>query len=283
MVSGQSGKIRSDIAWSTPDRITIRGKDLPGEILGKMSLADFSYFQLTGNEPTAGQSRVYNAILIALVEHGLTPSALAARLTYAGAPESLQAAVAAGLCGLGSVFVGTTEGAALMLNQALAEDDGTLDLSDTAARIVADFRARDAIIPGLGHPFHKPIDPRTPRLFEIAAESGLAGRYVELIQRVGHEAEKSLGKPLPVNVTGAIAALTAELGIPPRIVRGLGVMARAIGLVGHLLEESTQPLALELWHRTDNEASAHLRPHPSHAAPATAHRSGGPRPLNEPT
>jgi citrate synthase len=88
---------------------------------------------------------------------------------------------------------------------------------------------------------------------------------------------------LPVNVTGAIAALTAELGIPPRIVRGLGVMARAIGLVGHLLEESTQPLALELWHRTDNEASAHLRPHPSHAAPATAHRSGGPRPLNEPT
>jgi citrate synthase len=130
-----------------------------------------------------------NAILIALVEHGLTPSALAARLTYAGAPESRQAAVAAGLCGLGSVFVGTTEGAAVMLNQALAEDDGTLDLSVTAARIVADFRARDAIIPGLGHPFHKPIDPRTPRLFEIAAESGLAGRYVDLIQRVGHEAE----------------------------------------------------------------------------------------------
>jgi citrate synthase len=170
-----------------------------------------------------------------------------------------------------------------MLNHALAEDDGTLDLSDTAARIVADFGARDAIIPGLGHPFHKPIDPRTPRLFEIAAENGLAGRYVELIQLVGHEAEKSLGKPLPVNVTGAIAALTAELGIPPRIVRGLGVMARAIGLVGHLLEESTQPLALELWHRTDNEASAHLRPHPPHTAPVTAHRSGGPGPLNEPT
>jgi citrate synthase len=282
-VSGQPGKIRSDIAWSTPDQITVRGKDLPGEILGKMNLAEFSFFQLTGNEPTTGQSRVYNAILIALVEHGLTPSALAARLTYAGAPESLQAAVAAGLCGLGSVFVGTTEGAAVMLNHALAEDDGTLDLSDTAARIVADFGARDAIIPGLGHPFHKPIDPRTPRLFEIAAENGLAGRYVELIQLVGHEAEKSLGKPLPVNVTGAIAALTAELGIPPRIVRGLGVMARAIGLVGHLLEESAQPLALELWHRTDNEASAHLRPHPPHTAPVTAHRSGGPGPLNEPT
>jgi citrate synthase len=120
-------------------------------------------------------------------------------------------------------------------------------------------------------------------LFEIAVESGLAGRYVDLIQRVGHEAEKSLGKPLPVNVTGAIAALTAELRIPPHIVRGLGVMARAIGLVGHLLEESTRPLALELWHRADNEASAHLRPHPSHAAPTTAHRGDGAGPLNEPT
>jgi citrate synthase len=282
-VSGQSGKIRSDIAWSTPDRITIRGKDLPGEILGKMNLGEFSFFQLTGTEPTAGQSRVYNALLIALVEHGLTPSALAARLTYAGAPESLQGAVAAGLCGLGTVFVGTTEGAAMMLSQALAEDDRTADLSAVAARIVADFRARNAIIPGLGHPFHKPIDPRTPRLFEIAAESGLAGRYVELIQLVGSEAEKSLGKSLPVNVTGAIAALTGELGIPPHIVRGLGVMARAIGLVGHLLEESTQPLALELWHRTDNEASAHLRPHTSPTTPATTHRSSGARPLNEPT
>jgi citrate synthase len=196
MASGQPGRIRSDIAWSTPDRITIRGKDLPEEILGKMSLAEFSFFRLTGNEPTAGQSGVYNAILIALAEHGLTPSALAARLTYARAPESLHAAVAAGLCGLGSAFVGTTEGAAVMLNQALSEDDGTPGLSDTAARIVADFRARDAIISGLGHPFHKPIDPRTPRLFEIAAESGLAGRYIELIQRVGHGAEKSQGQAI---------------------------------------------------------------------------------------
>jgi citrate synthase len=233
---------------------------LPGDILGHMSLADLSFLQLTGREATLQQSRVYDAVLITLVEHGLTPSALAARLTYAGAPESLQAAVAAGLCGLGSVFVGTTEGVATMLDRALASDDGTLDLNEAAAAIVADFQARAAIIPGLGHPFHKPIDPRTPRLFEIAGDNGLAGRHVELMQRIEGEAKRVMGKNLPINATGAIGALTGELGLPPKVVRGLGVMARAIGLVGHLLEESEQPLALELWRRADDEASAHLRP-----------------------
>jgi citrate synthase len=257
--------IRSDIAWSTADRITIRGRDLPSEILGHMSLADLSFLQLTGREATPEQSQVYNAILIALVEHGLTPSALAARLTYAGAPESLQAAVAAGLCGVGSVFVGSMEGTAQMLAEALAGDDGTLDLAETAAGIVAGFRASGTIIPGLGHPFHKPIDPRTPRLFEIAADNGLAGRHVELMQLIGREAERVSGKSLPINATGAIGALTGELGLAPKMVRGLGVMARAIGLVGHLMEESERPLALELWHRADDEASAHLRPAGSEA------------------
>jgi citrate synthase len=253
--------IRSDIAWSTSDRIVVRGRDLPGEILGHMNLADFSFLQLTGREATPEQSRVYNALLITLVEHGLTPSVIAARMTYAGAPESLQAAVAAGLCGLGSVFVGTTEGAASMLHTALA--DGSTDLPAVAAEIVAGFRDRKAIIPGLGHPLHKPIDPRTPRLFAIAQENGLSGRYVALMRLVGAEAERVYDRELPINATGAIGALTNELGLPPKVVRGLGVMARAIGLVGHILEGSEQPMAVELWQRADDEASAHLRPRTS--------------------
>jgi citrate synthase len=253
--------IRSDIAWSAPDSITVRGHDLTGEILGHMDLADFSFLHLTGRRATPEQARVYNALLITLVEHGLTPSAIAARLTYAGAPESLQAAVAAGLCGLGTVFVGTTEGSARMLTEALDPDGGDVDrdLDAAAVEIVAGFRERKQLVPGLGHPFHKPIDPRTPRLFDIAAENGLSGRYVDLVQRVGAEATRVSGRDLPVNATGAIGALTCELGLPWRMVRGLGVMARAIGLVGHILEESEQPLAIELWQRADDEASAHLR------------------------
>jgi citrate synthase len=253
-------QIRSDIAWSTADRITVRGLDLPGEILGHMDLAEFSFLQLTGRRPSAGEGRVYTALLITLVEHGLTPSALAARLTYAGAPEAMQAAVAAGLCGLGSVFVGTTEGSAAMLAEALTGDDGSADLDEVAARVVAGFRERRALVPGVGHPTHKPVDPRTLRLFEIAEKEGYSGRYVDLMTRIGAEASRAYGRDLPVNATGAIGALSCEIGLPLKAVRGLGVMARAMGLVGHILEESEQPMAIELWQRTDDEASAHLKP-----------------------
>ncbi|MEU9063652.1 citryl-CoA lyase [Streptomyces sp. NPDC048430] len=206
------------------------------------------------------EDRVYTALLITLVDHGVTPSALAARLTYAGAPEAMQAAVAAGLCGLGSVFVGTTEGSAAMLTEGLAGLDGNGDLDEIAARVVAGFREQRAFVPGVGHTLHKPIDLRTPRLFEIAEAEGLSGRYVDLMNRIGAEATRAYGRDLPVNATGAIGALSWEIGLRLRAVRGLGVMARAIGLVGHILEESERPMAIELWQRVDTEASAHLKP-----------------------
>jgi len=258
-MTSKTAVIRSDIGFSTPDRIMVRGKDLPNEILGHMNLGDFAYFQLTGKIATDNQSRVFNAMLITLVEHGITPSALVARLTYAGAPESLQGAVAAGLCGLGTVFVGTTEGAARMLYEALDGAAPDADLGAIAKRTVAAFRERKQIIPGIGHPLHKPIDPRTPRLFQIAADNGMKGRYIALMELIGAEAERASGKVLPINATGAIGAICCEFGFPWKIVRGFGVMARAIGLVGHILEESETPMAHEIWHRMEDEASAHLR------------------------
>lgn len=252
--------IRSDIAWSTRDRIVVRGRSLPDELLGSLNLGDFAFLQLTGNVPTPEQSRLFNAILVTLVEHGLTPSALAARLTYTGAPEAMQAAVAAGLCGLGSVFVGSMEGAARMLYAALPKGEAAGDLDALAREVVAGYRARREILPGLGHPIHKPIDPRTPRLFAIAAECGMAGPYVALIQKIAAEAERAAGKPLPVNATGAIGAICCELGFPWTVVRGFGVMARAVGLVGHIMEEAERPIAQEIWLRTEEEATAHVRP-----------------------
>ncbi|SIT40514.1 Citrate synthase [Paraburkholderia ribeironis] len=254
--------IRTDIAYSTPDRIVVRGKDLPNEVLGHMNLGDFAFLQLTGKAATREQSAMFNAILITLVEHGMTPSAIAARMTYAGAPESLQAAVAAGLCGLGSVFVGSMEGACRMLSEALPDAQGGAahaDLEQIARDTVAAYRARGASVPGLGHPLHKPVDPRTPRLFQLAAENGMSGAYVRLMQLIGAEAERVSGKSLPINATGAIGAICCEFGFPWRIVRGFGVMARAIGLVGHLMEEGEKPMAIEIWQRIEDEASAHLR------------------------
>jgi citrate synthase len=235
--------IRSDLGWSTRERIVVRGKDLPRDILGTLNLGDMAWFELTGSFPNEKQSRMFNAMAVTLVEHGVTPSALAARLTYLGAPEAMQAAVAAGLCGLGSVFVGSMEGCAKMLSEAIRE-------SKEAKAVVAETQR----IPGLGHPLHKPADPRTVRLFEIARETGFYGQYCALIEAIGKM------KGLPVNATGAIGALACELGLDWRAVRGIGVMARAIGLVGHLLEESRRPMAGAVWHQVEEQASRHLKP-----------------------
>jgi citrate synthase len=229
--------IRSDLGWSTVERIVVRGKDLPGEILGTLNLGDMAFFELTGKVPDEKQSRLFNAMAVTLVEHGITPSALAARLTFLGAPEAMQAAVAAGLSGLGSVFVGSMEGAAKMLSS-----------GKTAREIIAENKR----IPGLGHHLHKPIDPRAVRLFEIARETGYYGKYCALMEAIGKE------KAMVVNATGAIGALACELGLDWRAVRGIGVMARAVGLVGHLLEESRQPMAEEIWHQVEEQATRHI-------------------------
>ena len=242
-------KLRSELGWSTADRIVVRGKDLPREILGHMNLGDMAFLELTGRAPSANESKLFNAMVVTLVEHGITPSALAARLTYLGAPEAMQAAVAAGLCGLGSVFVGSTEGCAKMLFEEIPDPKAMIDLGKAAKRIAAERKR----IPGIGHPVHKPTDPRTPRLFEIARECGFYGKYCELMERIAAE------KKLPLNATGAIGALACEMGFDWKVCRGLGVMARAVGLVGHILEESRQPIAQEVWFRTEDEATRHLR------------------------
>jgi citrate synthase len=259
MSTSRRRSLRTDIAWSEVDRITVKGHDLCRDILGKLSLGDVAFLELTDRLPTPRESVMFNAVAVTLVEHGLTPSALAARMTYTGAPEAMQAAVAAGLCGLGSVFVGSMETAARMLQEALPEPSADADLDALAARIVDRFRQERSTIPGIGHTLHKPIDPRTPRLFEIAAETGYDGAYVALMQRIAQRAEQVHGKSLPVNATGAIGAIASELRLPWRIVRGIGVLARAIGLVGHILEEMREPMAYEIKRRAEEEATAHLR------------------------
>ncbi len=226
------------MGWSTPERIVVRGKDLPGKILGHLNLGDMAFLELTGRTPDAKESKLFNAMVVTLVEHGVTPSALAARLTYLGAPEAMQDAVAAGLCGLGSVFVGSTEGVARMLSETTN---------------IQELIGKHKRLPGLGHPLHKPVDPRTVRLFEIARETGYYGKYCQTMEALAK------AKNLTLNATGAIGALACELGLDWRAVRGLGVMARTVGLVGHILEESRQPIAEEVWLRIEEEASGHLK------------------------
>lgn len=248
--------VRSHLSSSTPDRITVRGMNLTQDLMGKVNLGDMAFLELLGDLPDESESIVFNAMLVALVEHGVTPNTLAARLTYLGAPESLQGAVAAGILGLGSVFVGTIEGAARMLEEGLGTTDAPEDLDQVAQSIVRRHREDRHAIPGIGHPLHKSVDPRAERLFELAAEHNLSGRYVQLMQRISQEAERQTGRRLPVNATGAIGALAAELGIPWQICRGLGLMARSIGLVAHLLEEMREPMAAQVWRWAEETAAA---------------------------
>lgn len=255
--------IRSGITRATPDSVHVHGLDLT-ELLGKVNLGDFAFLELFKRLPDERESVLINALLVSLVEHGVTPSVIASRMTIMGAPESLQGAVAAGLLGLGNTFVGTIEGAAKVCQQELpnagrdgveaSERLGDDEIRALAAKILDEHKAAGRTVAGIGHPVHKPVDPRAQRLFALAKELGFDDSGPRLMTAISAIASERSGKVLPVNVTGAIGALASTLGIPWNVARGLGVMARAIGLVGHLLEESEQPMAGTIWTETEAEA-----------------------------
>jgi citrate synthase len=245
-------RLHSEVAHSSADRIVVRGHDLV-DLIGNVALGDMAFLELKGRLPTAQESAVFNAITVTLVEHGMTPSVIAARMTYLGAPESLQGAVAAGILGLGSRFGGSVEDIARILQTRLGAAPAGADLRRVARDVVDEYRSAKRVIPGIGHPEHKDVDPRVPRLFEVAAANGLSGHHVELVGLIGDEASTALGRRLPVNATGAIGAIASELEIPWQVCRGLAVMARVIGLVAHLQEEVTDPLATEIWSRVAEE------------------------------
>lgn len=243
--------IRSDLGYSTADRVVVRGRDLAQDMLGRRSFSWAVFLHWTGREPSVGEEQLFDALLMTLMEHGPTPSALVARLTHLGSPEALQGAVAAGLLGLGDVFGGSAEAAASMLRRARA-----LGGDDPATAVVAELRAGGRAIPGVGHPVHHPVDPRAQRLWELAAEHGLDGWYVQTMQRVSEVATESIGRPLPVNATGAVGALCCELQLPDGSERGLALVGRAAGLVGHVLEEAENPIAREIWRDTEREITS---------------------------
>ncbi len=248
-------KLKSDIVLVETDKITMHGLDLCQDILGKVNLGDMAFFQLEGRMPTPQESAVFNAITVTLVEHGMTPSAIVARMTYNGSPESMQGAIAAGLCGMGSTMVGAMEDAARMLQEAIPDPKARIDVDALARQVVAKCKANGVTIRGIGHHFHTPIDPRAPRLFEIARANGFDGPYVKLMQAIAKAAEP----PTFVNAPGAIGAISSELGLPWQIVRGIGSMSRAIGLIAHIREEIRDPMTREIQFRVEEEATEHLR------------------------
>jgi citrate synthase len=233
----------TSIASHSAEDVFIRGKSLCKELIGQRSFTEMVYFQILGRMPTADQTALIDACLVALMEHGLTPSALAARLTYSSAPEALQGAVAAGLLGVGSRFVGSMEGCATLLQRIVAAEDGAAE----ATRIAVEHRAARRPLPGFGHPIHKPDDPRAQRLLELAGSHKVAGRHVAAIEALSNAVDSAYGRHITINATGAIAAILGDCGVPAEIARGFGLIARCAGLVGHLYEERQKPAMRAIW------------------------------------
>ncbi|HEY5031793.1 MAG TPA: citryl-CoA lyase [Actinomycetes bacterium] len=241
----------TSIGTSDADSISLLGKDLASELLGTVGFGELAFWLVALRRPTPGELRLFEAVLVALADHGLTPSALAARLTLTGAPESIQGAVAAGLLGGGSRFLGVTEDCARFLATALASADvapGDDEAYDTLARrAVTEQRAAGRFVPGLGHPNHKVEDPRTPVMFRLAAEEGVLGPHLLLFAAVGRVHPEILGRTMPLNGAGVCGAVLADLGFSADLVRGFALLARTAGLLGHIAEEQRRPIGLALY------------------------------------
>ena len=228
---------------ATRDDIIVRGHDLAADLIGKIGFTDMILLELTGRLPGSAARTVLDAVLVALTEHGLTPTAVVARLTDLGAPGAMQGAVAAGLLGAGDRFLGAIDGCARLLQEWPAD----VDEVEHAAAIVTAMRSDGRRVPGLGHPTHTDGDPRTAVLYQVADSVGLDTTARDRFGLVQAEAQRASGRPLPINVDGAAAVLLTQVGLPWQACRGIALIARSAGLVGHLLDERRRPTAAAIW------------------------------------
>jgi citrate synthase len=232
------------IARAYPDRVEVRGRDLT-ELMGRLSFTDFFHLLLTGEEPTEEQRYFLDVLLVSIAEHGLMPTNVAARMTLAADPGSLQGAVAAGILGAGPVVLGTAEECARLL-----------EAGGDPEEVVREIRASGGRVPGFGHPVHKPLDPRAERILELADEHGVSGPHVALARRF-----RDAVAPVTMNVSLPIAAVMLDLGFPVSTVKAVPILARTASLLAHLTEERESPLGFTLA-RAAKEAVAYEPPAP---------------------
>jgi citrate synthase len=248
----------TSLGTSTADEIRLLGQDLTADLMGKVGFGELAFWLVALRRPTPPETRVFEAVLVALADHGFTPTAIAARLTYLSAPDSLQGALAAGLLGGGSRFLGVTEDCGLYLHavlfsgDVLPSDDAGWD--ELALSAVRETRAAGRFVPGLGHPVHKVVDPRTPVLLAIAEEEGLRGPHLRLFEAIGRVHEQVLGRRLPLNGAGVAGAALADLGLPVEMLRGFALLARAAGLLGQIAEEQRRPIGMDAYLTVDRNA-----------------------------
>jgi citrate synthase len=227
----------SSISQAYADRVEVRGRDLTGDLMGRLTFTEYFHLLLTGEEPTQEQRLFLDLLLVAIAEHGLMPTNVAARMTLAADPGSLQGAVAAGILGAGPVVLGTSEQCARLLQEAAGRDP---------VAVARELRESGRKVPGFGHPVHKPVDPRAERILELADERGVSGANVQLARALRDAVHEVWGRPLTMNVSLPIAAVLLDLGFPVAAVKAVPILARTAGLLAHLAEEQERPIGLAL-------------------------------------
>jgi len=232
----------SRISQAYPDRVEVRGRDLTGEVMGRLSFTEYFHLLLTGREPTEEQRYFLDLLLVAIAEHGMMPTNVAARMTLAADPESLQGAVAAGILGAGPVILGTSEACAKLLVETQEKVEAGEDPEVVARKTALAIHAANERLPGFGHPVHKPTDPRAERILELADEREVSGTYVALARTFRDAANSTWGKSLTMNVSMPIAAVMLDLGFSSDAVKSVPILARTAGLLAHLAEEREVPI-----------------------------------------
>jgi citrate synthase len=245
---GSQDQRNTAISASNETTILVRGRDLTTELVGRIGFTEHFWLLLTGALPSAAQQRILDATLVAIAEHGLVPSVQVARMTLAAAPEALQGAVAAGILGCGSVVLGSSEAAGQFFAAITSRIAAGEPAGAAAKSVVLEYRAGRRPIPGFGHPLHKGFDPRARRLFEVAAEVGSSGAHIETAREVERQLPELIGRPLALNVSGAIPAVLLDAGYPLAALKGVPILARTAGLIAHLLEEQLRPIGFVMSH-----------------------------------
>jgi citrate synthase len=227
------------ISRAYPDRVEVRGKSLTDDLMGKVSFTSYFHLLLTGREPNEDEVFFLDLLLVAIAEHGMMPTNVAARMTLAADPNSLQGAVAAGILGAGPVLLGTTEECARLLAR-------TRESGEEPLAVAKRIREEGGKLPGFGHPVHKPRDPRAERILELAHERGVAGDYVALAEAFRPAVHEAWGKPLTMNISMPMAAVLLDLGFPASIVKAVPILARTASLLGHLAEEQQDSIGFAM-------------------------------------
>lgn len=244
-------KFETRLSDHDEESISFREKDLATEVMGELTFSETLYYMWTGEEPSPEDRELLDAMLSTLMTHGVTPSTIVSRLTLLTEPNAVQTAVASAVNGVGSRFIGTMKECAEDLETLAAADDR----DDAVADMVVDYLDRGERFSGIGHPELDPVDPRARKLFDMAEESGVSGQHVALLRDVQATFKDETGASLPINATGAIAAVTLDMGLPPTAARGFAIVSRATGVVAEVIEEEENPMAMDIWQAVDERAT----------------------------